>query len=165
MSTRSLRLTAALVAAAAVVACSPTLETHGHILRDPAVKQLQPGVQTREDIVRLLGSPSSKAPFDENTWYYIGHKTESVAFFKPDITEQNVLVLRFDESGTLQSAGKVSPESGKEVAFVERETPTAGHELGFMEQLLGNLGRFNAPSGGFGRGGRGGGPGGPAGGF
>ena len=164
MSTRSLRLTVALAAVAALAACSPALETHGHILRDPAVGQLQPGIQTREDIVKLLGSPSSKAPFDENTWYYIGHKTETVAFFKPDITEQNVLVLRFDEGGTLQSAGKISPESGKEIAFVERETPTAGHELGFMEQLLGNLGRFNAPSGGFGRG-RGGGPGGPAGGF
>ena len=27
-----------------------------------------------------------------------------------------------------------------------RETPSAGKELGFMEQLIGNLGKFNANS-------------------
>jgi outer membrane protein assembly factor BamE (lipoprotein component of BamABCDE complex) len=156
-----------LILVAGLAACSGTIDQHGHVVREQAMQELRPGAQTRDDVVRLMGTPSSKAPFDENTWYYIGQKTKSVAFFKPELQERNVIVVRFDDSGLLRSVNNLTAEDGKEVAYVERETPTAGHELGLMEQLLGNVGRFNPAGAGFG-GGRGGGGtagGGPAGGF
>ena len=143
---RSVPFLVAAVALAAANGCSSTVDTHGAVLRESVVAQLRPGVHTQDDVVQLLGSPSSKAPFDPGTWYYIGEKSEYIAFFDPKVTERKVLVLRFDETGRLASMGSLSAEDGKQVAFVERETPTAGHELGFIEQLLGNMGRFNAPN-------------------
>lgn len=138
---------AVLAVAAGLSACSGTVETHGHMLRESAMKELRPGVQTREGVAKLLGSPSSVAPFDDRTWYYIGQKVESLAFFKPEVKERQVVVLRFDDGGILDSVKVLSAEDGRQIAFVDRETPTAGHELTFMEQLLGNMGRFNAPTG------------------
>lgn len=141
----------ALIAAAALLAglaagCSGTIDSHGHVARESAVKELQPGIQTREEVARLLGSPSSTAPFDDKTWYYIGQKVETLAFFKPEVKERRVLVVRFDDAGILDSLEVLSAEDGKQVAFVDRETPTAGHEMTFLEQLLGNVGRFNSPT-------------------
>jgi hypothetical protein len=33
-------------------------------------------------------------------------------------------------------------EESQEVTLVSRQTPTAGHKLSILEQLLGNVGRF-----------------------
>jgi hypothetical protein len=33
-------------------------------------------------------------------------------------------------------------ETARTVAMNDRQTPTAGHKLGFFEQLFGNIGRF-----------------------
>jgi hypothetical protein len=47
-------------------------------------------------------------------------------------------------------------EDGKEVTPVARATPAPGRELSFLEQLIGNLGKFNGSSGGGASGGGGG---------
>ena len=47
-------------------------------------------------------------------------------------------------------------EDGKEITPVARATPAPGRELSFLEQLIGNLGKFNGSSGGGGGGGGGG---------
>jgi outer membrane protein assembly factor BamE (lipoprotein component of BamABCDE complex) len=57
-----------------------------------------------------------------------------------------VLVVRFDEQGILEEIGTLRGEDGQEVVLVSRETPTAGHELTLIEQIVGNIGRFNRPS-------------------
>ena len=122
--------------------CSPTLDNRGHILREAALVEIKPGVHRREDVQQLMGSPSSVAPFDPNTWLYMGEKAESIAFFEPEIKERNVVVVQFDQSGTVQSVNRLSKKDAKEVEVVDRATPTAGNELTFLEQLLGNIGRF-----------------------
>ena len=43
-------------------------------------------------------------------------------------------------------------KDGKQIAFVDRETPTRGKEMTVLEQLFGNLGRFNNSVGSGGRG-------------
>lgn len=129
------------------VGCSANVDSNGYVLRPEAVAQLEPGRQDTEAVRRLLGTPSSVAPFDPNVWYYIGQTTETVAFFDPTVTGRHILVLRFDDTGTLAEMNTLSGENGRQVALVSRETPTRGHSLGFMEQLLGNLGRFNKPEG------------------
>ncbi|MCY3982229.1 MAG: hypothetical protein OXF51_10845, partial [Alphaproteobacteria bacterium] len=57
------------------------------------------------------------------------------------------LILRFDDAGLLSEVGTMDAKSGKEVILVRRETPTAGHSLTILEQILGNIGRFSQPAG------------------
>jgi hypothetical protein len=47
-------------------------------------------------------------------------------------------------------------EDGKEITPVARATPAPGRELSFLEQLIGNLGKFNGGGAGGGSGGGGG---------
>jgi outer membrane protein assembly factor BamE (lipoprotein component of BamABCDE complex) len=139
-----LRRVSGLAAIAAIAACTPMIDTRGNMPPPEIVATIQPGVTTRTQISQLLGSPSSVATFNDRTWYYIGRKTETVAFLSPEVTEQQILVVKFDESGVVQDLEKRGIESARLVSMNERETPTAGHSLGFFEQLFGNIGRFSS---------------------
>jgi len=131
--------------AMALAACTSTVEQHGHVLPERVISELKPGLVTRDGVVALLGTPSTVAPFDDKVWYYISEDLKTVAFLRPDVVDRTVLVLRFDDQGMLSNVSTLDAEAGTEVAVVTRETPTAGHELTFLEQLLGNVGRFNSP--------------------
>jgi outer membrane protein assembly factor BamE (lipoprotein component of BamABCDE complex) len=159
-----LRLTAALLLTAAVSAgCAERIATRGNMPAADIVEALQPGTQTKDQVLQLLGSPSNIGTFNDNTWYYIGVKTEQMAFFKPKAIEQQVLQIKFDSTGVVNEVRRLGLEDAQQVALADKETPTAGKELGFFEQLFGNVGRFNTPRGNLG--GQNRRPGGPQGGL
>lgn len=135
------RLAGALILGAVLVACSPTVNSRGHILHENNISQIKPGVHTREDVRSLLGTPSSTAAFDEQTWYYIGKRTASVAFFKPRLLDQVVLEIEFDNAGVVREVRRLGTKDHRSVDLVERETPTAGKDLTFIQQLIGSFTR------------------------
>ena len=57
--------------------------------------------------------------------------------------EQRVVVVHFDNEGTLRDVRRYTLEDGMVVDPVTRRTPSPGKELTFLEQLLGNVGKFN----------------------
>jgi outer membrane protein assembly factor BamE (lipoprotein component of BamABCDE complex) len=144
MTSSPLRRISGLAVVAALTACAPMIDTRGNMPPVEVIATIQPGVTTRTQVSQLLGSPSTVATFNDRTWYYIGRKTETLAFLQPELTDQQVLVIKFDESGVVQDFEKRGMETAREVAMNERETPTAGHSLGFFEQLFGNIGRFSS---------------------
>ena len=82
------------------------------------------------------------ATFDDDIWYYITQRSRTFAFFKPEIIDQQVLVVRFDEADVVSEINRYTIEDGLIVDPVTRETPTAGKELSVLQQLFGNIGRF-----------------------
>ncbi|GEO41264.1 hypothetical protein SAE02_54120 [Skermanella aerolata] len=133
----------------ALAACSPSVDTRGNLADKDRLQQIQPGVSTRDDVAAVLGTPSTMGTFDPNTWYYIGARTEKTAFFRPDTVERKIVVVKFDEAGTVADVHQLDQNAGQEVELVERTTPTAGRDLNFIEQMLGNVGRFSGGNGGF----------------
>jgi len=125
--------------------CETVIDQRGFAPTPGSLEKLEIGSQSREDVVRLIGSPSAVATFNPNTWYYISQKQETYAFFKPEILEQNVLQLTFNESGRLQAMKKYDLSDGRDIEMVSRITPTAGKELTILEQIMGNVGRFSGP--------------------
>ena len=128
----------------AATACTPKVEVHGFIPDDELVKQIKADQHDRTYVEELLGSPSSIANFKGETWYYITRRTETLAFFEPEVKDQRVLAISFDlGTGTVKEIGTFNLADGRPIQFVERETPTLGKQLGFFEQLFGNVGRFS----------------------
>ena len=127
------------------LACSPTIDSRGYLMSRDRVAEIEPGVQTRADVADILGSPSAQSTFDDSKWYYVGERTETVAFFKPKVLERLVLVVEFDESGEVEALREYDLEDGRLIQLVERTTPTAGKDMTFLEQFIGNIGRFNSP--------------------
>jgi outer membrane protein assembly factor BamE (lipoprotein component of BamABCDE complex) len=134
---------AALALGLMTAGCTPTIDSRGHVPDSQALEQIRPGTSSRADVAALLGSPSSVATFDDRTWYYITQKTESVAFYNTELLDQRVIAVTFDDADVVEEVRVYDEEDAKEVDLVDRETATAGHSLGFFEQIFGNLGRFN----------------------
>ncbi len=134
----------------ATAACSPIVATHGNLVETERLADIHEGTSNKNDVANALGTPTSTGTLDTDTWYYIGQRTEKVAFFAPEITERKVVVFHFDDSGTLRKIDQLDLAAGEDIDFVSRTTPTAGKDLGFLEQMLGNVGRFSGNKGGAG---------------
>lgn len=130
------------------VACAPLIGTHGNLVDLQTVKKIQPDLQSKTDVVTLLGEPSTTSTFDPNIWFYIGQRTETIAFFKPEITEQRVLALSFDPQNKVEAVVLRGLSDYRDIEPVSKSTPSAGKKLTFLEQLVGNVGRFNNSKGG-----------------
>lgn len=136
----------ALLAVLGLGACTSQISTHGHRLDAAALAQVEPGQSSQQDVIQLLGSPSSLATFDDHTWYYVSQRTESHTFYYRTVVAQDVVAIVFDDQGMVNRIDRHDLNGAQEIDLVSRETPTAGNELSVLEQLLGNIGRFNPPA-------------------
>ena len=135
-----------LLMVGAVAACAPTRDVRGYVPSATLIAQITPGTDTKESILQILGSPSSTATFDTDSWYYIGRTTERVAFFDEVVLEQTVVAVDFTPLGIVSGVRAYTLDDAQDVVPVEGKTPTLGRELGLLQQLLGNIGRFNPPA-------------------
>ncbi len=136
----------AALASLLAAGCETNVDNRGFAPTPGSLEKLEVKTQSREDVVRLIGSPSSVATFNPSVWYYITQKQEQFAFFKAHILDQKVLQLTFDEAGRLQTIKSYDLANAQSVTMVSRITPTAGKELTILEQILGNVGKFSGPS-------------------
>jgi outer membrane protein assembly factor BamE (lipoprotein component of BamABCDE complex) len=147
---RAARVVLAVTAAAlALGACSPRVATRGNLVDDYRLAQIQAGTSTAGEVRSILGSPTTVATFDDSIWYYIGQRTETVAFFAPEVTERRILRIKFDPAtGVVDTVQQFDLSNAQDLELVSRQTPTLGRELGLLEQFLGNLGKFTGSGGG-----------------
>jgi outer membrane protein assembly factor BamE (lipoprotein component of BamABCDE complex) len=136
----------AVLLALALTACQPRIDSRGYVPAPDDIERVKAGVQGREEVQEILGSPSSVSTFADDRWYYISKKTRTVAFFTPTVLDQNVVVVEFDDGGIVKDVHRYALEDGLIIDPVTRKTPAPGRELSFLEQLIGNFGKFNAPT-------------------
>ena len=108
------------------------------------LKELVPGTSTRTDVTALIGSPTARATFDDNTWIYISEVTRPRIARVQGVLSQDVVVLSFNDQGVLQEVKRLNQDDAMPVTVVSRTTPLPGTEASFLQQLFGNIGRFNA---------------------
>jgi outer membrane protein assembly factor BamE (lipoprotein component of BamABCDE complex) len=133
------------MASLALSGCESVIDYRGFAPTPGSVEKLEAGTQSREDVIRLIGTPTSVATFNPNVWYYITQTQDTYAFFKPQITEQKVMQLNFDDAGRLKTIKNFDLKDADDITMVSRVTPTAGKELTILEQLMGNVGKFAGP--------------------
>ena len=128
-----------------LASCSPIVDNRGHSTDAADFKQIVVGQSGPEDVTALLGSPSARSTFGDETWYYITEKKETVGMFAPEVTEQNVVAIRFDADHHVTDITQHGKDEAVPVAMIDKTTPAEGRHLTFIEQMLGNFGRFSAP--------------------
>jgi len=123
-------------------ACTPATQKRGNFLFNEDIQSIQAGTSTEFDVLNILGTPTTKAVFDNKTWYYVGLRTEKESFFDEKVIEKRIHKIQFDENGTVLIFAEIN-EDGVDVPLSGRVTPTSGNEVTFLQQILGNLGKFN----------------------
>jgi len=124
-------------------ACAPTLDNRGHLPDADQLAEIHPGQTTKDQVVKILGTPSSTGVFDDKHWYYISKKTKQVAFFDKDVLDQQVYVINFDNQGVVKTVDHKDLQDAQLIEPAPGATPAPGRELTFIEQIIGNVGRFS----------------------
>jgi outer membrane protein assembly factor BamE (lipoprotein component of BamABCDE complex) len=147
-----------LLACLALGACSffqSQPQLRGNRVDADQLKELVPGTSTRADVTALIGSPTARATFDDNTWLYVSEVTRPRIAQTQGVLSQEVVVVSFNDQGVLRDVKRLDKDDAVPVTVVARSTPSPGTEASFLQQLFGNIGRFNAlgstptaPSGG-----------------
>jgi outer membrane protein assembly factor BamE (lipoprotein component of BamABCDE complex) len=122
-------------------------QTRGNKVDPESLAQLVPGTSSRADVVALIGSPTARGTFDDNTWIYIGEVTKPMIAGTETVRDQHVVVLTFDQGGILRGIEQRGRDAGQDVSVVSRSTPSPGNDATILQQLLGNVGRFNPSPG------------------
>ena len=126
--------------------CSPIVENRGYVFDEKLLDQIKVNETISNDVMDILGSPSTTSAINASTWYYIYSKAETVAFYHPTVTDRRVLAVSFNDDNKVNNLKYYGLEEGKIISYVDRTTPTRGRELTVLQQLFGNLGRLGAGS-------------------
>jgi outer membrane protein assembly factor BamE (lipoprotein component of BamABCDE complex) len=132
----------ALVLALAVAGCNslplnPLTQTQqrGYVLDERALEQVPVG-SSQEQVLLVLGTPSTVATVSGEAFYYISQKTQRTAFLKPEVVDQRVLVVYFDNDRRVTRIANYGLQDGKVFDFIGRTTPTGGADITLAGQIL-----------------------------
>jgi outer membrane protein assembly factor BamE (lipoprotein component of BamABCDE complex) len=136
----SLRIGAAAIGlAVAVSACSGGLTQtfqRGYVLPEGALEQIPLG-STQEQVLIVLGTPSTVATVSGEAFYYISQRGEKAAAFLPQkVIDQRVVAVYFDKERRVTRLADYGMKDGKIHDFISRTTPTGGAELSYLTYIF-----------------------------
>jgi outer membrane protein assembly factor BamE (lipoprotein component of BamABCDE complex) len=138
--------TSALVALALSVpllaSCTRPPIQHGYVLSETALEQIPVG-SSREQVLLVLGSPSTTSMVTGETFYYISQTADRRPVLGDEIVEQTVLAIYFDDKGMVREIANYGLVDGKVFDFITRRTRTGGLEVSLIAQMLGAVGSGN----------------------
>ncbi|HUG60329.1 MAG TPA: outer membrane protein assembly factor BamE [Methylomirabilota bacterium] len=135
-------LIAAFAAVTSLAACGPPPRQHGYVLSENALEQVPIG-SSREQVLLVLGTPSTTSALSGETFYYISQTVQTTPVMGRDLTDQRVLAVYFGEDGTVREIANYGLQDGKVFDFISRRTRTGGAEVSLIAQLLGAVGGGN----------------------
>ena len=128
----------------ALAACEATFRNHGYIPLDRELENVIVGVDTRDTVSETIGQPSSAGLLTDSGYYYVRSRWRHYTYRAPEEIDRQVLAISFDEAGVVTNIERFGLEDGQVVALSRRVTDANTKGVGFIRQLLGNIGNFNA---------------------
>src|ERR1700710_2603177 len=129
-----------LIACVLLSSCAwlmPPPQVRGNKVDPESLKELVPGTSTKADVSAVIGSPTARDTFDDNTWLYISEVTQQRIGRVLGELQQNVVVLNFDDRGVLKTISTLDKADALPVTVIAKTTASPGTEASFMQQLLG----------------------------
>ena len=116
------------------------VENHGQIYeKNINFKELQVGKTTKNEIVELLGSPSTTSNFDdEQSWIYISSEFKKFVFLDGSNTDQKILILSFNQN-TLKNKELLSKNDINNIEYEETLTDSRGKKVNWIKDFFSNL--------------------------
>lgn len=133
-------LTASLLAVALLASgCIAKQYSRGYVLADGALEQIPMGA-TQEQVLVVLGTPSTVATVSGEVFYYISQKTSQTSFLPQTVVDQRVVAVYFDKNRRVQRVANYGLQDGKIFDFVSRTTAAGGQDLSYLTYIFKILG-------------------------
>ena len=140
-----------IIAFTFILSCSTNKvkNNHGVLSLNNKFNKIVVEKSNSNDILNLLGPPSTKSSFDTNIWIYIERKKTNQSIFKlgkQKIEKNNVLVLELDNKGILAKKKLYNLDDMNDYKFVEKDTQKDFSQNSFVYGVLSSLrDKINAP--------------------
>ena len=132
------RLALLLTCGLALAGCGNFHETlqHGYVLQEGALEQIPVGA-TQEQVLIVMGTPSTVATVNGEVFYYISQRTDrNMSFMPQEVTDQRVVAVYFDKDRRVNRLANYGYKDGKIFDFVSQTTPTGGVELNYIRNIF-----------------------------
>jgi outer membrane protein assembly factor BamE (lipoprotein component of BamABCDE complex) len=117
--------------------CFGEVYQRGYVIPEGALQQIPLGA-SQEQVLIVLGTPSTVATVSGEAFYYISQRTEKPVAFMPDTpTDQRVVAVYFDKSRRVERLADYGLKDGKVFDYVSRTTPTSSNEQNFLGYIFG----------------------------
>jgi outer membrane protein assembly factor BamE (lipoprotein component of BamABCDE complex) len=101
----------------------------GYMLPDGALQQIPLGA-SQEQVLIILGTPSTVATVSGEAFYYISQRAvRPISFMQTKVVDQRVIAVYFDRTRKVQRLAEYGIKDGKVFDFVSRTTPTGGADM------------------------------------
>ena len=108
----------------------------GYVLPDGALEQIPIGA-TQEQVLIVMGTPSTVATVSGEVFYYISQRTErKVAFMQQEVVDQRVVAVYFDKGRRVERLANYGLRDGKIFDYVSRTTPSGGQEFSYLTNIF-----------------------------
>jgi outer membrane protein assembly factor BamE (lipoprotein component of BamABCDE complex) len=124
--------------------CASNHVHKGTVIDRRLVSAIQPGVDNKDSVEKLLGRPTFTGEFTQNDWYYVSRDTNQIGFRNPRVTKTTVLHVSFDPKGNVGGVNETGRELVMNLDPSGHRTPTLGRQKSFFEELFGNIGTVGA---------------------
>lgn len=140
MSTSKMRLFSIILCIFTVGCSGDLFLTHcGNMPSSERIAKVKVG-NSKQEVINLLGSPSSVVSLDQNTWIYMSSDIRKIAFMSPQEVNRDVLTISFNKDGRVSDIDRLAKQNGKEIDVSTDRTEALGHNPGFFEKFFGGLG-------------------------
>jgi outer membrane protein assembly factor BamE (lipoprotein component of BamABCDE complex) len=125
-----------LLVCAALGACTGEQFQKGYILPPGALEQIPIGA-SQDQVLIVMGTPSTVATLNGEVFYYISQRAERKALFmNQQLVDQRVIAVYFDKNRQVVRLANYGLQDGKIFDFISRTTPTSGQELSYLQPLF-----------------------------
>jgi outer membrane protein assembly factor BamE (lipoprotein component of BamABCDE complex) len=106
--------------------CTGETFQRGYMLPEGALQQIPLGA-SQEQVLIVLGTPSTVATVSGESFYYISQRAERpISFMQTKVVDQRVIAVYFDKNRKVQRLAEYGIKDGKVFDFISRTTPTSG---------------------------------------
>ena len=132
------RIAAAVLAMGVLLGGCLFTETYqrGYIVPEGAIEQIPLG-SSQEQVLIVLGTPSTVATVSGEAFYYISQRAERpIGFMPQQVVDQRVVAIYFDKGRRVERLANYGLKDGKVFDFVSRTTPTGGKDYAYINAMF-----------------------------
>ena len=135
-----------------ITACSSNKvsKNHGFISLENKLEEIVINKSNKNDIIKIIGYPSSISKFNTNKWFYIERKQTNQSLFKlgtKKISKNNILVIEFNNKGLIEKKKMIDLSDMNELKYVKKITTKKFEQENTIYNIFSSLReKVNAPA-------------------
>lgn len=127
-----------------LASCSQRLETTGYFMNKNKLGLIKINKTSKQEVINILGKPTTKSAFEPEVYYYIERQYEQVAFFTPKLRKQSIISIEFDQKNVVSNIKAYNEKDAKSLNYDDEKVSFEGNKVSPLKQILENIGKLSS---------------------